>query len=26
LPDLDVEGVTMPADKGDVLLELFHPC
>jgi hypothetical protein len=26
LPDLDVEGVTMPTDKGDVLLELFHPC
>jgi hypothetical protein len=26
LPDLDVEGVTLPADQGDVLLELFHPC
>jgi hypothetical protein len=26
LPDLDVEGVTLTADQGDVLLELLHPC
>jgi hypothetical protein len=26
LSNLDVEGVVLTADQGDVLLELLHPC